>query len=633
MSRTRLAALAFLAGAPVALAFPTEEREKRSYDVSVLLEPVDDHAGPELNEATVVTDGGTPGGGSQDPPALFSAWDLADFVKGSVAPDSWAAPGCVCEIRGPVLEVVQTPAVQGEVSSLLGSLRRAAAREVDIRVRVIRATPAEGRNLVARTRDGSGVFARGEADKALAALGIGAPLAETSLTARDGQRVHAASLRRKPFVADYDVEVAQGAIASDPIVSTLTLGLVADVRPFAGSFRDAVTLEFRLSWAELPKEPGRVEATVVGTVGVPHEAPTTLVTRAPASAVIELPEPQVSVARGTAAIAGGETWVSGASGLDGAGIYFLVEADARDLPGGPAAPSGGPAAPGGGPPAPGVTRGYPLGEVLYRGPGFPGPSLLAPRTGLVPNAGEAEAGAGEPDLVTADQVVDWLKSRMGGEAWDQPGAEISSRGTVLIVRQGPEEHLRVEGLLRELAARRTPVFRTEACLLSAGPESAGLAVGGSVPAEAAEKAIAAAAGAGRFLAHATFTAQARQRGHVALVRRVPALCDHEVEVAQAAAVSDPIVRSFLEGIVWDARTVGSWDDLSAAVALSLESAAIVRPIRAVPTPNGPVSVPEVASASVRAHPHLAQGEWVVLRVGNDVAGRPMVLLATVRRAG
>ncbi len=632
MSRTRLAALALLASAPVALALPpegpAEEREKRSYDVSVLLEPVDDHPGPDLNEATVVTDGGTPGGGSQDPPALFSAWDLADFVKAAVAPETWAAPGCVCEIRGPALEVVQTPAVQGEVSSLLGSLRRAAAREVDIRVRVVRATPAQARDLIARTREGCGVFGKGEADKALAALGIPAPLAEASLTARDGQRVHSASLRRKPFVADYDVEVAQGAIASDPIVSTLTLGLVADVRPHAGSFRDAVTLEYRLSWAELTKEPGRVEATVVGTVGVPHEAPTTLVTKAPASAVIELPEPQVALARGTAAIAGGETWIAGAAGLDGTGIYFLVEADARDLPGGPTAPAGSPA-------ATSLTRGYPLGEILYRGPGFPGPTF-APRGGAAGPSlvtTETEAGSGEPDLVTADQVADWLKTRMGGEAWDQPGAEISSRGTVLIVRQSPEEHLRVEGLLRELAARRTPVFRTEACLLAAGPESAGLAVGGSLPAEAAEKAVAAAAGAGRFLSHATFTAQARQRGHVAHVRRVPALCDHEVEVAQAAAVSDPIVRSFLEGIVWDTRAIGSWDDLSAALAISLESASIVRPIRTVPTPNGPVSVPEVASSSVRVHPHLAQGEWMVLRVGNDATGRPMVLLATVRRAG
>jgi hypothetical protein len=90
-----------------------------------------------------------------------------------------------------------------------------------------------------------------------------------SVGCTNSQRVGLSDTGQVSYVQDYDVEIAQAACIPDPIVSSLRVGLIFDVRPTLAGTGDLVVLEVRVENAKLHGPIESIE-TPVGTIETPN---------------------------------------------------------------------------------------------------------------------------------------------------------------------------------------------------------------------------------------------------------------------------------------------------------------------------------------------------------------------------
>lgn len=91
-------------------------------------------------------------------------------------------------------------------------------------------------------------------------------------------------------------------------------------------------------------------------------------------------------------------------------------------------------------------RVYDIQDMLYRLPDFPGGEITFGETGIQIVQPPAEV---QPD--TSDVLQEILMAFTGGSrVWDRDGAEMVLQNGMLIVRQTPEIHAKLEALLSEL---------------------------------------------------------------------------------------------------------------------------------------------------------------------------------------
>jgi hypothetical protein len=606
LTRSLVAPLFVAAAAVAVAAAPVQEaanaRVLRVYDVSLLVEPVEDHPGPSLE--ALPAHGGVIFGSHAESEAPFQAGGLVALIRGSIEPDTWRHEAVRCEVADTTLEVVQSPAVHAEVAELLRRLRRDVGLVVEVDVAVWRVTAAQSRAVLAASRNGSGVFPAGGATAALAAAKASA-LDRATVVLRSGQRAHASTVRTRSYLGDFDVEVAQEAQLADPVIHTERLGLVADLKAVPSRDGSRVALETQLAWAESASTDRRAE-TSVGT--------------------IELPERRVTTVRGLADVAYGEQWCAAAA-ADGAGSVCFVLSAQRRVPGG-----------GGGAKASSarrVTRVYSIAGLTFEASQFPAPVLNPGRGMAKPGSGGMAFGDDEAEegvRLDPRSVAALIQANLDPDSWDHPRNRIVVRSQTLLVTHAPAMQQQVAGYLAKLEGGRPPTLRIESVLVSSDAALDQLLTA-SKGAALADAAVAGwlAAQPGRIAGHATVSAQNRQMVFAALEHTVPYVAEYDVELAQKSEISDPVVRTGLEGFLVGGRPVIAGDGSSIALDLKPDRAVVTRPIRTIESGFGPVSLLEVARRHNGATPVVASGAWTAQRFGRDAQGRPMVLLTTVRR--
>jgi hypothetical protein len=90
---------------------------------------------------------------------------------------------------------------------------------------------------------------------------------------------------------------------------------------------------------------------------------------------------------------------------------------------------------------------YDVAELLYHAPDFPGP-----RMDLHPGKPEVSATETETPSRDANEMVELVRTLVGIETWEVPGASIAVSHHMLIVRQTPEVHAKIHEILAGLTA-------------------------------------------------------------------------------------------------------------------------------------------------------------------------------------
>lgn len=234
----------------------------------------------ELKPAGAEVDEAQPIFGRADEGDIFFADidELIDLIYNNVSPEAWESGRALISSSGPNgIVVIGEPTVQAGVAAYLTELRRSVGRTVTIEVRLITAAPgaaplldSHAGNLGFTRQEGLAVLelAAGDADYHIAR--------SARITGYNGQRISFYRGAQRAFLQDWDVEVAQEASISDPIIGIAQSGLAFDVWPTVRN-AELIVVELR---AELStwREPLRTAVTPSGPVQAPNLAYTSLST-------------------------------------------------------------------------------------------------------------------------------------------------------------------------------------------------------------------------------------------------------------------------------------------------------------------------------------------------------------------
>ncbi len=178
--------------------------------------------------------------------------ELVEMIQSSVDEDSWHNTRNRISLQFGRLLVQQTPGTLAKIAALTADLERARQVSVMVRTRFISVTGKQDWFL---EHSGGSLDAAGlEAlRKKLAEAEDVTELAGLTITGLPQQQVSASSYREAPYVADYDVEIAEKASAMDPEVKRFKTGAVLHVRSVLVGSSNRVLVELRASLAELIK--------------------------------------------------------------------------------------------------------------------------------------------------------------------------------------------------------------------------------------------------------------------------------------------------------------------------------------------------------------------------------------------
>jgi hypothetical protein len=382
-------------------------------------------------------------------------------------------------------------------------------------------------------------------------------------TGHAGQAVFASAVRQAAYVGHQDVEVADGARISDPIVETLVEGVgLSAVPTFAG---DVLRLDVH-AWSSRLLALDRLETAISDGV----ERPTFDVRVADARSLAVTP---------------GEWRVVGSSGRTTFAVRARVEA-----PPPRARTSALPTIAAGTAPGPLVFATRDVSDLAQRFQNHLGPAVV-----LYPSAYTPPEPPGLPEPVAyvfEEDLRDLTMRTLDPEHWTRDGVEWNVVRTRIEIRADAAHLAAFDALLAELRRRFLRFVRVEARAVS-------------VPAAA-------------LLAHIDRDrppALARQEAfavvHLPLHGRDAAaegtwrayLGDHDVEIAAKAAIGNPIVKRAFEGLVLDAHVVAVANGAAVDVDLRLDRSSDFAS-RRVATVHGDLACP-------RMHIQTARGSLVV----------------------
>ncbi len=245
--------------------------ELRMYDVRALVTPVADYPVESIN---LVPSGGFGFGAfdeeEREPMPFYELDAIVDMIRENVAPESWdELRSAGIEQKRGILMVRHTPAVHARIARLLDELRKKAASQVNVEVKVWRLPDAALRSILGAESASILSPAAEKRLEAAVAKGLARLVKSGSVACTNSQRVGLSDVGQVSYVQDYDVEIAQAASIPDPIVLSLREGLVFDVRPTLAGAGDLVVLEVRADTATVHRPLGTIE-TPVGTIETPH---------------------------------------------------------------------------------------------------------------------------------------------------------------------------------------------------------------------------------------------------------------------------------------------------------------------------------------------------------------------------
>ncbi len=524
------------------------------YDIADLTVPLTEFIAPNIRvkPAGSEFDEDQPQFGTiREGPTFFDADDLAEILRSNIRPAIWDAGGTL-EVRGTILAASAPDGVQAEIRETLRSLRANLGRIVTVQVFAIEAD---------LTKLPLGPVASAECDALLAKLEReegGRILAGAEVSGYAGQRIMVFDGRQRSFVQDLDVEVAQNSKIPDPIVSILQDGLCFSVRALPQGSGQGVLLDLQADYSR-PVGEMRIVKTTVGPVQLPH------LREARAHATVTVPD------------AGGLLFGGASStGKAGGRIAFLTRArvtsvEPKKLTTAPDRVDA-------------LTRRiasrkrliaayeraiaergalfrmqlYAVNDLLFAPRDYPGPTI-----GLTPSGAggfeDAEEYEEAIEYFEPEQLVQMIRTNVAPGSWEElltTNIEISGKN--LVVTHTPGVHARIGEFLRRLRTHASRLISLDVQVIGisdADRRTLG-AAGPFLDADAGRR-LEAWVAEGRVQRMHSGRILARSNQRVALTDLEPVcyVYDYDVEIAQDASISDPLIQRIDQGLVVDARPV------------------------------------------------------------------------------
>lgn len=256
-----------------ALAEDPPALERRSYDLAWLASrPA--VPGPALGLHRTAPSRGAWEDEDEDDLVALPADTVAGLVRDLLHPEQWGGEsGAEVRAEGGRLHVAAPPAVQAEVAALLDGLWGELAGRVRLEAHVLRLTPESFEALPAEGLRAALLSGRPTPEQVrdlVERAGQGGEALHLSTLARPGQWAALERTTAHTWLVDYEVEIAQDSVVSNPIVERVLTGLRLDLRasPLPGG---AVRLDALVDLVEPLGEPRRVdlEAEPFGSLDLP----------------------------------------------------------------------------------------------------------------------------------------------------------------------------------------------------------------------------------------------------------------------------------------------------------------------------------------------------------------------------
>lgn len=512
---------AILISTVLALAASAQDTELRTYDLSGICDGLPAARPPSVGFSFAPAESHPDAG-----PLDWSVEVLVEALR-SVLEEAFA--GASFDVTGKTFSVSMPPEDHAKLAALLDELERRVSRTLLVQVEVL---DVRADVLDADTRpgplpdDASLRLAGAAADPAR-----GRVLRRLSVRASAGRFSSATAGARRTCVQDFDLEIAQGAVAPDDEVVEDWTGAALQVRPFFRIDGSSVVLDTRLALSrELP--PARVE--LPAALGGPLDLP--------CKDILEVRTFMSVPVEGSALLAVAPSL----EGREGWETVVLLGARLESPPESRGGPSTGVAV-------------WDLGACYAAmAEGFRGPDLGLKRPA------ENEIGLGGCTFgwgSELDEVVGLIEAA-DREGWAETGRAMALFGDLLIVAAPHAVQQQVGTLLEDLQSSFGADVFAEGWLIRM-PASAWedrravFSRADGIPAEHLADLLGAARSGGDFavVAHSSALGRIGARFHNSRGRRRWAVSESDVEIAEASKGWDPVVEPLDDGLNLDARLI------------------------------------------------------------------------------
>lgn len=504
-------------------------QERRTYDLRPITEGPSARPGPRVG--FVSTKGQEPVEFSDGENGRIDMESLSEFLKETIAPGTWDGPENAMTLDRHELCVTAPTETQERIRGVLDLLEARAARVVVVDVDAIELSPEglKGFDLQAGALDDR---TAAELLVALRDPARGRIRHQMSVRAAPGVRTHTASLRRRTYLRDFDIEIAQGAAVADPVTGTLDEGAVLDVTAHFSTARDVFHLELRFAasrLAELAK----------------FELP------ASSGGSVEQPRLDLFEMRAVLAVPAGRPLLLAATDFrpetPGWTSLLLLRARLEN-------PAPADANPAGDEP---VFRAWDAGALLH----VPHERFAGPELGLIQTSdGTDTTTVMEDDTICLgyDALLELLNSATGTDIWDEEGLQLSLLGSTLVARAPVHVLNQIGAALADLEPRLGHAAAVDAWLVALDPAEWAsrrdiVTRANGLPEELFSDLLALArkGGRARLVSASSALASTGSRFHVTRGRRAAYVADYDVEIAQNSRAWDPIPDTVDDGLSLD----------------------------------------------------------------------------------
>ena len=536
--------------------------------------------------------------------------ELIQRIRADVAPRTWEdLDGVDMAAFGEgSLVAYTTPEVLDQMAAYLGALERRVNRTVAVDIRVLDMAVDE---LAALRQGADGQVL--DAARVGAVDALGAHGFELGLYGHPGHRVALYSGTQRAYLADYDVEVAEKAKISDPIVMVDNLGAVVAAVPVLSADGASCVLDLQ-GFLAVPEELGSVAA-------------------GEQDRLIEVPITKLASLNAHLRVPVGAWALVGAQPIPGTARRWVFITRVR-IAGDRAAPV----------PAQGVALTPPpavnSGEITSRGfdvraltraiPERMGRNLdLWPSNFTPPSPPELREPA---PIIYDDALRDLMQLLLAPDGWNQEGMGITMRRGQMQVRHRPTSLDAVGQALAALRKGLRTMVLTEATLYAVDQGDArkmGLHAGASFePAVLDTLATLVSQERASVLASGRTRNVAGNRAAAESYRRVPFLQDYEVEIASDAVIANPIVNYLYSGSVLDLEAALSPSRKSVCAVMRFTRSAVDEPLRRVRSPHGDITVPAMDVFRSRSSFVVPVGRATVVSTASAGSKRHVLVLTS-----
>ena len=595
-------------------------------------------------------------------PGRLNGEALVALIRNNIAEDTWEHASASIVYENGALTVTTLKSVQIKIGEYLEFWRGQLGKKIVIDAYIISADPA----LLADVRaegpaDRPFVLNADQVNKLLAAAREGkraALIKSMRTSAHPGQRVHMKDGSAKSYIRDFDIQVAAGIAAVDPIPSVVNSGTLVDVRPRLEPFGNAITMELRITRFDVKSMPERtirvqreLFAASVVQVDVKKEkekdAPSqgTSAQAGPGGTSkfedlkVQQPKADSDAIRTTVTVKPGETALSGATFRNGRIVAYLVRPAVVTLEDKPA-------------PEPvfeeqRLLKLYDISPLTRGVQDFAGMKLGVYGPG---GSGAALAGASftleeSATQRTPESIVNMIRNRIATESWGNRRNRIeeAAPGT-LLVRQRPDVLKEIEKFLGDIITARAQVITTQVAIIGfrKGSRAAweakvpALGPGGYfMPKDQADELLKESQKGGdvRLVEWGEVTSYPQQRVHVARLEEELIVQDLEPQLAVASSLADPVISVETSGFVLDARPHFIRGTEQVGVELRVQRTELsVGEGAMIPPGIGPIQLPSETSFGRVSTVACKEGHWTLVAIESRGTGDDAEDFALILRA-